>query len=80
MLKLETLLVDAGETPAGALTMATHRPRKPVKARVIRERDWRKLIAIVRAVERAEANFPIGQSQPRDSLHALRTHLRRCDK
>ena len=79
MLKLETLLVDAGETPAGALTMATHR-RKLVKARVIRERDWRKLIAIVRAVERAEANFPIGQSQPRDSLHAFRAHLRRCDK
>ena len=77
MLKLETLVVDAGETPGGVLTMSARAPRQKVKARVIRERDWRKVLAVVRAVERAEAEWPLKQSAPRDALDALRAHLRR---
>lgn len=74
-LRIETILIDAGETPLGTLTMATHKPRQVIKARVVRERDWRKLIAVVRAVDDADKLFPLAQDMPRRALTALRTHL-----
>lgn len=76
MKRIETILIDVGETPSvKVLTMATHPPRRIVKARVVRNRHWLKIMAVVRAVDQADRNFPHDQDKPRKALQTLRAAL-----
>lgn len=57
MRKIESIMLKAGQTPMGTLTMATHPPRKTVSVRVIRERDYRLLLAVARKAEEQYARM-----------------------
>jgi hypothetical protein len=47
----ETVQLEAGQTPMGTLTVATHTPRKKIRARLVREGDWRALLAVIDAAD-----------------------------
>lgn len=51
MRRIETVAIVAGQTPMGTLTMATHKPRKRVPARLVRSKDYALLLAVAKAVE-----------------------------
>lgn len=76
MRRIETILIDAGETQTfRVLTMSTRPPHRTIKARVVRNRHWLKIMAVVRAVDAADRNFPHDQNEPRLALEALRVAL-----
>ena len=75
--KFETIQIVAGETPTGTLTMATHRPRREIKARVIREADWRKIMKLVTVAWTASAESDSGRELLiSDAVAELKEHLR----
>lgn len=75
MKKIETIAIDVGETPQGTLTMATHAPRKVIRAKVVRAAHWRAIMAVVRAVEESDKRFPFAQGKPVQALEKLRATL-----
>jgi hypothetical protein len=75
--KFETVPIDAGETPLGTLTMATHPPRRKIKARVIREADWRKIMKLVCTAWSADPDSDSGRELLiSDAVAELKEHLR----
>jgi hypothetical protein len=74
--KFETVQIAAGETPMGTLTMATHRPRREIKARVIRESDWRKIMKLVCVAWCADPESDSGRELLiSDAVAELKEHL-----
>lgn len=59
----DTVSVLAHQTPAGVLMVGNHPTSTPVAARVVREQDFRKIIAVVNAARRyvkdCELSVPI---------------------
>lgn len=75
--KFETVQIVAGETPSGTLTMATHPPRREIKARVIREADWRKIMKLICVAWHADVNADSGRELLiSDAVAELKEHLR----
>jgi len=74
--KFETVQIVAGETPCGTLTMATHPPRRKIKARLIREADWRKIMNLVCVAWHADVNADSGRELLiSDAVAELKEHL-----
>ena len=81
-MKIDAPLVNAWMTSSGPMAgLIENRPC--YKARLVRESDWRKIMAVVRAAEEIEKcnDGPILMSrvdiegEARDALDALRKHL-----
>lgn len=75
MLKIETIQIDAGETPMGTFTMAAHKPRRKVKARVIRESTWRHVRRVLAIAESESWVYGGGNNGTFQAVEKLRSHL-----